>query len=426
MKSNSLYEIYQSAYRSLHSTETALLRVQNDILKAVDINGGAILILLDLSAAFDTIDQNKLLELLNHSFGIRGNVLKWFSSYLTDRTQSVKIGDTLSDAHKLSYGVPQGSVLGPILFVIYTTSLGSIIRKHGLTFHLYADDTQLYIGFKPSNESSVHEVASKIEACISDIRIWMTNNQLKLNDDKTEILVITSNQMLRKKLDISIKVGEHHLKPSETPIRNLGVLFDSVFDLKSHVSNLCKHLYMSLYSLGKIRKYLDKPTTEKIVNATITSKMDYCNSLLYGMKSCDTNRLQLIQNQAARIVTLKRKRDHITPVLRELYWLPIVERVTFKILLMTYKAQCGLAPDYIASLINPYQSSRIGLRSESLHLLDNTERYRLKSFGKRAFSIAAPSLWNSLPLCMRQVKTSESLTMFKKNLKNYLFKSFYR
>ena len=145
LKINDLYEVYQSAYRQLHSTETALLCVQNDLLQAVDTHGGAILVLLDLSAAFDTIDHHCLLHILESSFGIQGNVLAWFQSYLTGRTQTVRIKKCTSEPHELKYGVPQGSVLGPILFTIYTTPLGKLIRRHGLTFHLYADDTQLYI-----------------------------------------------------------------------------------------------------------------------------------------------------------------------------------------------------------------------------------------------------------------------------------------
>ena len=140
---NGLFEVFQSAYRHLHSTETALLRVHNDILQAVDTHGGAILVLLDLSAAFDTIDHNKFLHILEHAFGVKGDTLKWFQSYLSDRTQSVVINKESSDAFTLLFGVPQGTVLGPILFSVYASPLGNIIRKHGLSYHLYADDTQI-------------------------------------------------------------------------------------------------------------------------------------------------------------------------------------------------------------------------------------------------------------------------------------------
>ena len=354
LKHNNLYEVFQSAYRQLHSTETALLRVQNDLLQAVDSHGGAILVLLDLSAAFDTIDHNILLDILDKSFGIRGDALQWFSSYLKDRTQRVQIGSSFSDEHKLSYGVPQGSVLGPILFTIYTTPLGRIIRKHGLTFHLYADDTQLYIAFKPCSTTSKTEAIARIEACVEDIRIWMTNNLLKLNDDKTELIIITTREDISKIVNISINVGGHQITPKEDPPRNLGVLFDSTCSLDAHVSKICKCINYNLYSVGKIRRYIDKPTAEKIINASVTSRLDYCNSLLYGAKSDLVKKLQCCQNNAARIIMQRRKYDRVTPILKDLHWLPVQQRIYFKILLITYKALNGKAPEYVRSMLSNY------------------------------------------------------------------------
>jgi hypothetical protein len=146
---NGIVNTYQSAYKKVHSTETALLRVQNDLLRAVDSQGGAILVLLDLSAAFDTIDHVLLVQTLKNLFGVDGAALRWFQSYLDSRYQRVKIGSVVSSDKHLQYGVPQGSVLGPQLFTMYTQPLASVIQHIGMDFHLYADDTQIYISFNP-------------------------------------------------------------------------------------------------------------------------------------------------------------------------------------------------------------------------------------------------------------------------------------
>ena len=332
----------------------------------------------------------------------------------------MQIGSTLSDNCKLLFGVPQGSVLGPILFTIYTTPLGRIIRQHGLTFHLYADDTQLYIAFKPSDNTSRVDAISRIEACVEDIKIWMRNNFLKLNEDKTELIVITSKDTICEKLNISLNIGGCNITHNTSATRNLGVLFDTTCSLKPHVSKICSSINYHLYSIGKIRKYLDIPTTQKMINATVTSRLDYCNSLLFGVPVYLVNKLQRCQNNAARIISLLPKSSHITPIRKELHWLPVQQRIHFKVLLLTYKCLNGEGPLYLSKLLCPYVPSR-QLRSEDKQLLV-VPKYRLSKFGKRSFSYAAPSLWNTLPL---DIKLSPSVDAFKNRLKTHLFRIAY-
>ena len=152
--SNSLSSSFQSAYRMFHSTETTLLAIHNDLILAMDRGEVTSLILLDLSAAFDTVDHSILLHRLQHWFGLHGTSLDWFSSYLTSRSQAVSIQNSTSSFSNLSCGVPQGYVLGPLLFTLYTTPLGSVISRNSIKYHLYADDIQLYISFTPSNSTS--------------------------------------------------------------------------------------------------------------------------------------------------------------------------------------------------------------------------------------------------------------------------------
>ena len=169
LDANNLNVIYQSAYRKLHSTETALIRVHNDIAMALDHKRSVILLLIDLSAAFDTVDHCILLLCLSSRFGIGGTALEWFRSYLSDRTQFVNVNGSTSERHVLQFGVPQGSVLGPLLYSLYTSPLSGIANKHGLSFHFYADDTQLYITFETSSLNEMELSKSKLEACVQEI-----------------------------------------------------------------------------------------------------------------------------------------------------------------------------------------------------------------------------------------------------------------
>lgn len=152
---NNLSEVFQSAYRSNHSTETAFIIVHNNIARSIDNRRYVILVLLDLSAAFDTVDPRLLCSRLSIRFGICDMALDWIYSYLSDRTQFVKVNDGISDVQNLVYGVPQGSVLGPMLYSLYTAPLGDIARSHGLSYHFYADDSELYLSFKTSSFEDV-------------------------------------------------------------------------------------------------------------------------------------------------------------------------------------------------------------------------------------------------------------------------------
>ena len=177
---------------------------------------------------------------------------------------------------------------------------------------------------------------------------WLFNELEKLNDDKTELLVISTRKELSKISDISINAGDQSISPSDDPPRILDVIFDSTCCLGAHIAKLCRSINFNLYSVGKRRKYLDGPTAEKMINATVTSRLDYCNSLLYRAKQSHIDRLQCFQNNAARIISKRRKFDHISPVLRELHWIPVEHRISYKILLLTYKALNGHAPQYLS------------------------------------------------------------------------------
>ncbi|XP_073709407.1 uncharacterized protein [Misgurnus anguillicaudatus] len=409
--SNQLYETFQSGFRTNHSTETALLKVTNDLLLASDSGSLSILLLLDLSAAFDTINHSILLQRLQH-LGISGTALSWFTSYLTDRFQFISINNCMSHTISVNHGVPQGSVLGPLLFILYMLPLGSIIHNHGLKFHSYVDDTQLYL----STRSITPATVSTITNCLSAIKSWMNANFLKLNCNKSEIIIIGPKSLLPSSQDFTISVDGHTVATS-LQTRNLGFIFDPTLTFKPHIRHITKTAFFHLRKIARLRPTLSTSAAETLIHAFITSRLDYCNSLLYGLPSTDLHKLQYVQNSAARLLTHTRSRDHITPVLQQLHWLPVQQRIHYKVLLITYKALNNLAPPYLKDLLQHHRPIR-SLRSADLNLLRPIIKSKHRTLGDRAFAIAAPTLWNSLPI---HIRNSDSLTTYKKLLKAHLF-----
>jgi len=414
MTENGLHDIMQSAYKPCHSTETALLRVKNDILSAIDKKSGVFLALIDLSAAFDTVDHEILLTFLEHTIGIKGSALNWFKSYLSGRKQRISIDNVMSHLAELLFGVPQGSVMGPFKFCVYTLPIGAIIRSHGLSYHIYADDTQVYLALDINDPQ---HALDRLNACLADIRSWMIQNKLKINDSKTEFIILASpNAHSKLQSDLKLHIGKSCIKPALSA-KNLGVIFDKHLKMEAQVTNICKSANFHLRNIGAIRHLLTDSSAQQLVHSFITSRLDYCNSLLIGLPDSQLNRLQRIQNNAARVVSKTKKFDHISPVLKSLHWLPIRKRIEFKTLLLSYRCVNGMAPQYLAELLTPYVPSR-KLRSADQNLL-HVPACRLKSYGEKCFSVSAPKAWNNLPL---DIKMSSSLDMFKKRLKTHLFK----
>lgn len=377
-----------------------------------------LLVLLDLSAAFDTVDHDILLARLKSSVSINGTALNSFTSYLSNRSQRVSLNGCISDSFRLPHGVPQGSCLGPLLFTIYSSKLFEVIKYHLPQAHAYADDTQLYLSFSPDSATNQADAVVAMERCILDIRTWMLTDKLKLNDDKTEFMLIGTKQQLSKVNIDSLTVGNIDVAPV-TVARNLGTWFDSNQNLQEQIHKTCKSGFFYLHNIRRIRKYLSQESARTLVHALIMGRIDYCNSLLFGLPSVHLLKLQRLQNAAARLISNVPRYSHITPVLCSLHWLPVKFRIDFKILLLTFKAIYGHAPGYLTDLIAIKVQTRYTLRSASGLTLNYPSVKLKKTLGDRAFSSAAPTLWNSLPLHIRLVDNFER---FKSVLKTHLFK----
>ena len=312
------------------------------------------------------------------------------------------------------FGVLQGSTLGPFLYLLYTAPLGDILREYGVRFHMYADDTQLYMSFKSSITSDIERSRSILESCVCAIERWMLHNNLKLNSDKTELLILHAKHRPAPPLD-SMNIGDLVISSSKSYI-NIGVTFVNHTNFGEHIKNICRVAFYHIRNIAKIRKFLSYDTAKTLMHAFVTSRIDSCNALLFGLPNFLIQRLQYVLNSAARVIARSRKFDHITPLLIELHWLPVEQGIIFKILLFTFKV--SLAPSYLSELLEPYFPRRM-LRS-STQLLLHEPKFNLKTYGSRAFSVCAPRLWNSFPL---EIRRCDSIDTFKKKLKTHLFKS---
>ena len=410
LESNQRLSSTQSGNKKFHSTETSLIHTTDVVLEAIDKKKTTAVVLLDMSKAFDSIHHNILLDKLR-DVGVSIPALRWFNSYLTNRNQMVRINSTISDVLPLVSGVPQGSIMGPLLFTIYVNDLSTVSRN--CSTECYVDDTKVYMSF---NVKDCDNAIAAVNEDLHNIRNWCFGNGLLLNPQKTKLIVYGSRQMREKLPEFQLSLLGKNLVPVDS-VKDLGVTFDKYLTFNEHTTYTVSACISALAQISRV-KHIFKNELITIINALVFSKLFYCSSVWSNTTISNINKLQKVQNFAARIVCNKRKYDHITPVLKNLRWLPVKTYLYYRDAVLAFKCMTGNAPNY---LCNKFISrGDISKRNTRYSQLLNIPIFKTKA-GQRSFSYRIVDIWNNLS---SNLKLSKNVQNFKVNLRKHLLNQF--
>ena len=410
MIKNNLHCHSQFAYKTNHNTETMMLSIVDDALNGFDNDKCTVIVFLDLSAAFDTIDHETLLNILSEEIGIKGIALQWFRSFLTGRTQRVNINNHLSDILLVLFGAPQGTVLGPRLFSIYVRNQPKVFNIFKFKATSFADDSNGAKKFSLCFQYNV--LKNDVANCMNSITNYMNSQFLKINPDKTEILLLYPKHLDEHTIIRGTIIGNQCIRFSNV-VKNVGLWLDKNLNFECHINKIVSHCHKLLKDIRRVRSLLSKKNTEMLVHAVISSRIDYCNSIFLNINKANLYKLQKVQNTAARLVVQKSKTESISSTLKDLHWLRVESRIIFKVLLIVHKIILGKCPSSLCSLLDYKQFNYRPMDFLKL----KTETCNNK-YGKRAFRWAAPRLWNALSL---EIRTQDDTEKFKTSIKTLLF-----
>ena len=408
---------FQSAYCKNYSTQISLLNITNDILWGMENQEITTMLILDLSAAFDTVDHDLLLTIMEQTFGVKEKALKWFDNYLMPRYFKVCIDGRYLESKNLTFSTPQGSCSGANLFSCYCSLITAAI-PNSLDIKRFADDHSIRAKYKASNTTRAGETKKKLGKTLNNIKEWMDTMRLKLNSDKTEYIQFRSRQQIKKIYTSPINANGD-LIPISYSIWYLGGYVDTNLTFSEHVKQKVKTAVTNFVKIWSIRQYLLVSTCTTLVLMLCISHIDYTNGMLYGTAQRVLKKYQTQQKMCAKLVLGKSKYDSASQALQQLHWLLVQERIHHKILTLTHKCIHGQALEYLKNLIEIKVKHNRNMCSNENGLLLRKPCIKHQTFASHSFKCAAPELWNELPLHIREIK---DVTAFKHQLKTHLFR----
>ena len=446
---NKLLHPSHHGFRANHNTTTALLQMYDTWAEAMDKGEATGVCFLDMSAAFDMVNSSVLLRKL-HLYGFDFTSITWLESYLTDRKQTVCIDGTCSKMKQLSIGVPQGSVIGPLLYIIFTNDLPESVHghlpeeqhqhaqgtPHRHSFNLdcfacgtvccFADDSS-YSFSSQSAESISDQLATKY-ATISD---YMGSHELKLNSDKTHLLLIRSDAARRASPDfpVILNTGAEIIQPSKSE-KILGATIAQNLKFTEHIQNgedsMLKALNSRINALKKVSHMASFKTRKAVANGIIISRLIYLIPLWSGCENYLMNALQIVQNKAARLVTKRNKMTPVRTLLKECGWMSVAQLGVYHSLVLVFKILETQSPQYLFNKLSgtqgeTYYKTRFIIKQSASHLIKlGPESKASGEIAKNSFKYRATSQWNLLPV---YVKEAKNVSIFKNKLRNWIIEN---
>jgi hypothetical protein len=387
----------QSGFRKRHSCETSLNTVLKEWKDGIERKNNVIAVFLDFKRAFETIVRSKLVEKLKQ-YGIGGIAAKWFESYLDNRRQKTRINEAESTAIQNDLGVPQGSVLGALLFILYINDIGDVVQRANI--NLFADDTMIYV-----EHGDLKEAAKIMNEELQKVTRWLYINKLKLNVDKTKYMIIT-NKKNNCQDSIDIQIEDAKIQCVES-IKYLGVMLDNKMNFKNNADYVCKKVAKKIGYMARLGNKLNYSSKVLVYNSIIAPHFDYCSTILMMSNDEDHRRMQRLQNRAMRIILKARKRTPIDELLSRLKWLSVKQKLVMNALLTVFKMKNEMLPQYHCHNI-------ITARDIHGRNLRNADDYRLPVYRLTAsqehISYKGLKFFNGLP---NETKQETNFKIFK-------------